>query len=337
MQGEITAEGVIPILTRVETQRVSGLLRFSGTQEGEILLVAGQIAAEQEERPDGDVVEFFLAERSGTYEVMQRLPSLSVSRGDHACREGSLAVHVPADLMNYCERAGLTGTLEFIRPGAQAEVVYAAGEMDEIRLDGPGDLSEVFSWEEGSFLVRVAEPTAVEEVEEPSSTESMDETRPFIRQRPGKPTRPDSTGKLLLKVVEFTVSDILRDREDRRPETRTSPPQPPPPKTKKHASLPPPKKRAPRKDQTVRVVFLDADRSLASAPISSEDRNPSATESSPSPTAPKRPKAKPSMTQENAEASAKDKPAGPTWLWALVVVVVAFFALMLLSALPALE
>jgi hypothetical protein len=113
MSGEIPPDGVLDILREIENCRVTGRLRFTSTndsgqsQTGEVELIAGQIALDQDPLPDGsDPVERLLAMRRGHFVVHQRLPLLPISQGDDRVRSGSLAVHVPADLMNYCEQAG---------------------------------------------------------------------------------------------------------------------------------------------------------------------------------------------------------------------------------------
>lgn len=318
LSGEIPQDGVIALLTQLEGTRVSGVLKFKSDAKGEVQLVQGQLAADQDERDDeADVVNLLLEARSGHYEVFQELPSLPVSRGDKVFREGSLEVHVPADLMNYCERAGLTGLLKFESDGRSAEVAYDAGEMSAIRLEGAEELHQVFGWEEGSFRVEAqgAAPDLNEEPAKPSS-------EPRVPSAP--PKSPDTTGQHFLKVMEFTLSDIIREREERRPATRTSPPLPPQPKTNANPSLPAPKKRKEREDQTVKVFFRNKE-ALPLAPIP----EPSVSKSS-------IPAAAEKTTSPTADAKADEK-SGATALWVLVLMVVVFGALLMLSVLPALD
>ena len=314
LRGEIPNEGVIGLLTKLEATRVSGVLRFKGEAEGQVLLVQGQLAADQEERTDGkDVVELLLEAKGGNYEVFQELPSLPVSRGDRVFREGSLEVHVPADLMNYCERAGLTGILRFESEGRSADVAYDCGEMSAIRLDGAEELHQVFGWEYGTFRVEakaVAPPLDDIEVD----------TRP--KAPSSVPPARDNTGKHVLKVMEFTLSDIIREREERRPATRTSPPLPPPPKTNANPSLPPPQKRKEREDQTVKVFFRNKE-ALSPAPIP----EPSVSKTAISP-----------ENKPSAETTAKaDEKSGPTMMWVAILILVVLGTLFMLSALPALD
>lgn len=280
MSGEIPPDGVLDILREIETHRVTGHLRFTAgtedgsTQTGEVELIAGQVALDQDPLPDGsDPVERLLALRGGLYVVHQRLPPLPISHGDERQRTGSLAVHVPADLMNYCEQGGLTGTLTLEHGAERVELVYESGELLAIRVDGreDGDLSHAFAWDEGTFrlevnakartLVPQLEPD--EELEdEPSAREP---TTQFVRPR------GDDTGRHFLKVLEVALTTIVDQRERARPSARTSPirsanksvrPRP--------ATMPaPPPKR--RREPTVRVVYLKPD-DPTTAVIASDNR-----------------------------------------------------------------
>lgn len=263
LQGEIDAEGIIPRLREIEETRSSGILLFEGDSTGEVHLVLGQIASDQPERADGeDAVELLLALRNGRFEVHQRLPPLPVSRGDQRSRKGSLEVHVPADLMNYCERAGLTGLLSFASEDAKVDVVYDRGELAGIRLEGAEELNVIFGWEDGTFHVEATnapldlDVLPEEEVEEAPAPSAPSSAPPAAPPSIRPVARPDNTGQHFLRVVEVTLSDILREREERRPATRTSPPLPPLPKPRTHATFPPPRPKRPREDQTVRVIYL---------------------------------------------------------------------------------
>lgn len=259
LSGPIPADGAIDLLRQIEALRTTGVLKFeSGDVRGEVLFVAGQLAAEQATLESGvDAVEAFLELRGGTFELFQKLPPLAVSTGDDTMRTGSLAVHVPADLMNYCEDAGLTGVLELVRRGRRAEVVYDEGELVGIRLDGKddADLQDVFAWEDGTF--RIEARSAAPEIEVDVHVE---EERP--KSDPAaKPAakRNDDTAQHLLRVVEVALTSIVEDREKRRSPTRTSPPLPTTPKARAAPSTTPPPNRPKKRKGTVRVVYLQAE------------------------------------------------------------------------------
>ncbi len=283
MSGEIPVDGVVDILRELELSRITGRLRFTaeaeeGSQTGEVELIAGQIALDQDPLPDGsDPVERLLGLRSGLFVVHARLPPLPVSQGDDTHRKGSLAVHVPADLMNYCETVGLTGLLRFTREGEVVELVYEAGELLAIRVDGreDGTFDHVFGWDEGHFRIEIDRkaPTLVPEMtldDEPSVVGHEDEpgarepTTQFVR-----PKRPDDTGRHFLRVVEVALTDVVAQSEKARGGgARTSPPRGKMPTARpRPASMPAPPTR-PRREPTVRVVYLRPDDPTTAVPAS---------------------------------------------------------------------
>ncbi|MBX3269214.1 MAG: DUF4388 domain-containing protein [Sandaracinaceae bacterium] len=263
LRGELNDGGAVELLRQCELRRLTGLLRFWGSGpddgvDGAVRLYGGEIAVEQPERDDGqDPVSVLLELESGRYELAPSLPPLPVSRGDDVQKTGSLAVHVPVDLMSYCEHAGLTGVLELTHEGRRAEAFYDSGELLAIELDGRDatDLHEVFAWEQGRFRVSLdfeaparvaAEP---EPIEEPSDD----------GWSPAPPQKREST-RQFLRVVEMALVDVLDRSERARSPTRTSPPlPPPPPKRPRPQSIPPPPRRRGTADQTVRLVYLSAD------------------------------------------------------------------------------
>lgn len=271
LSGEIPLDGMIEVLRDIEAKRITGRLRYtSGGESGEVELVSGQLALDQDTLPDGsDPVERLLALRAGIFVVHQRLPALAVSQGDDELKKGSLAVHAPSDLMTYCETAGLTGTLKLVREGRIVEMVYEAGELLAIRVDGreSADLSHVFSWEDGRFEIRVGRDvrSLVPEMHASSPAEEdpadREPTTQFVRPR------AEDTGKHFLKVVEVALTDIVEHRakaphkgkgQTVAPPARTARPRPP------TFKAPAPKK--PR-EPTVRIVFVTADDDAAAAVI----------------------------------------------------------------------
>lgn len=327
-KGEIPEDGIVSRLSEIEGYRTTGILRFEyGETTGEVALVQGQISADQPETPKGDCVETLLELRAGTFELIQQLPPLPVSKGDKSFREGSLEVHVPADLMRYCERAGLTGVLD-IRDGDRvAEIAYSKGELYGIRLDKLDELHEVFGWEEGTFRIEVRgeAPDYEAELTEPPPP-AADPS-----EHPAPHPEADATGKHFLKVVEVTLAEIVKEREQRRPATRTSPPLPPMSGPKKHPTLRPPDAkptpkppRPERKDQTVRVIYLGKRDEVAKSP------------KAPTPTPTKSSSKNPSVSKRKEPVN--EEPIQlPTAAWVGITLLVVIAALVLLANLPPLE
>lgn len=261
LSGQITNEGVLSVIQEIERRRTTGVLEFEHQEvRGRVDLIAGQIALEQREMPDGrDPVEALLELRSGEYRLFQCLPPLPVSQGDSLTRTGSLSVHVPADLMNYCEHAGMTGTLAFENAGRRAEVVYDSGELVAIRVDGTDeeDLHEVFGWEEGSFQIQAQTIPPPVEPAAPSSPELVEDAV-AEEANAAAPKRSDETAQHFLASVEVALTRIVEEREKRRSPTRTSPSRPPAPKART-AEAPSEVQTGERKrPPTVRVIYLGA-------------------------------------------------------------------------------
>ncbi len=272
MSGEVPLEGMLDVLRQIEERRISGRLRFTVKNDkgrgetGEVELVAGQLALSQDPLPDGtDPVERLLELRGGIFVVHQRLPPLAVSQGDEQNKRGSLAVHAPSDLMTYCENAGLTGTLRLINAGSLVDMIYEAGELLGIRVDGQdnADLSHVFSWEDGRFEIGVGRdvrslvPGAAPE--DPSDREP---TTQFVR--PGA----NDTGQHFLKVLEVALTDIVDRRERAQHKGRGQQSSAPKPSVRpRPPTLSPPRERKPRRDATVRVVILGNDDDAAARVI----------------------------------------------------------------------
>lgn len=287
LSGDIPSGGVLEILREIEVRRITGKIRFViGDESGEVELVAGQIAMDQDALPSGaDPVEALLQARGGIFAVHAVLPPLAVSQGNDHERRGSLAVHVPADLMSYCEQAGLTGVLDMRNEGRVVEVLYEAGEMLGIRLDGreEADLDQVFAWDQGSFRiaarteedVRSRLPPPMSALPEPPDDPS--EREPTIRYaRPTPQATPivgdggatsrfakvdasgrEDTGRNFLRVIEMALTEVVSVREKARASVRSAPPPP-----KARPSVRPMARPARQKDTTVRIVWIGGEPSV---------------------------------------------------------------------------
>jgi hypothetical protein len=242
LEGTIPPEGPTAVLREIERRCTTGVLRFvAESGSGELAFIRGQLS---EAQPGGqELVETWLSLAAGRFELFQRLPALPVSRGDEARREGRLGVHRPADLMNYCEHAGLTGGLFLSQGSRLADFLYDAGELAAVRLfgDEDGEVQQVLAWEEGEFRVEAwSEVPPLPELEE--AAPGADE----LSSLPGAPRTP--AGEALLKVVEVTLSSLLDERAPI--------PKGPPHGEEKGAVDRMAERRAARADATVRVIYL---------------------------------------------------------------------------------
>lgn len=160
-EGAIPAEGVQDLLGGLEEIGTTGVLSFQSTSgSGCIRLVHGQVADAATTDDEERALEILLSLREGEFAVYPKLPHLPVSRGTDTTRRGSLAVHPPADLMRYCENAGLTGRLLLELRGRLAIAYYDKGELSDVSIDGgtAADFVVALEWTEGTFRVDAVPP-----------------------------------------------------------------------------------------------------------------------------------------------------------------------------------
>ena len=160
-EGVIPAEGVDDLLGGLEEIGTTGVLAFQSTSgSGAIRLVHGQVVDATTTTEEERALEVLLSLRDGEFAVYPKLPHLPVSRGTDTTRRGSLAVHPPADLMRYCENAGLTGRLLLELRGRLAIGYYDKGELSDVSIDGgtAADFVLALEWTEGTFRVDAVPP-----------------------------------------------------------------------------------------------------------------------------------------------------------------------------------
>ena len=160
-EGVIPAEGVGDLLGGLEEIGTTGVLAFQSTSgSGSIRLVHGQVADASTTADEERALEVLLSLRDGEFAVYPKLPHLPISRGTDSTRRGSLAVHPPADLMRYCENAGLTGRLLLELRGRLAIGYYEKGELSDVSIDGgtAADFVLALEWTDGTFRVDAVPP-----------------------------------------------------------------------------------------------------------------------------------------------------------------------------------
>ena len=140
-RGAIPEQGVRDVLGGLEEIGTTGVLAFeSEAGSGIIPLLHGQIATNGSAVDAEGALEKLLSLRDGRFAVYPKLPHLPVSRGTDTTRRGSLAVHPPAELMRYCENAGLTGRLLLEHRGRIA-IGHPAGGGVRSAPEGPDPAS----------------------------------------------------------------------------------------------------------------------------------------------------------------------------------------------------
>jgi hypothetical protein len=237
MSGAIPSDGPAAVLRAVERRATTGSLTYSSTtgEPETIALVRGEPKVDDD--ASRAALERFLVLAEGTFEVHQRLPPLPVSRGDEEAREGRLGVHGVTDLLQYCDRVGLTGALFITSDDHHADFLYDGGELVAVRVFGEddGEVQDALAWEDGGFRIEAWIEMPV--LPAPSATGSADAADLGSHV-------VDAESVKLLKVVEVTLSSLLDDRADPAP-----PPVPAPVRAR-------PDTRPPRADATVRVIYL---------------------------------------------------------------------------------
>lgn len=178
------------VLRFCEGVRFTGTLAFQSDRGRGVLPMLNGVP----EIAPGDVhleqaLEQFLALEHGTYTLVQILPALEgASREGDLGLWGSLERVRPAELLRYCEGAGLSGTLT-LRHGERTCVArYDRGELVSLTVDDdPGaDPTDVFAWTQGTFAIR--------------ARSVFDHARP---------SNPPHDNERLLKTLEVALVDIL--------------------------------------------------------------------------------------------------------------------------------
>ncbi len=160
-EGTIPEGGVGDLLGGLEKVGTTGVLTFESEHgSGAVNLVHGQLAGAETSAEEERALQVLLSLREGEFAVYPKLPHLPVSRGTDTTRRGSLAVHPPADLMRYCESAGLTGRLLLEHRGRLAIGYYEKGELNDVSIDGgtAADFVLALEWTEGTFRVDAVPP-----------------------------------------------------------------------------------------------------------------------------------------------------------------------------------
>jgi len=199
-EGSIPAEGVEGVLGGLEEVGTTGVLAFqSAGGSGSIRLVHGQVADSETTDDEERALEVLLSLRDGEFAVYPKLPHLPVSRGTDTTRRGSLGVHPPADLMRYCENAGLTGRLLLELRGRLAIGYYEKGELDDVSIDGgtAADFVVALEWTEGTFRVDAVPPP-------------RDTLPPALRDKASQAPAKNPTALPLLEAFEEGLAALGR-------------------------------------------------------------------------------------------------------------------------------
>ncbi|MBL8603823.1 MAG: hypothetical protein JNK72_17990 [Myxococcales bacterium] len=194
------------ILRWCEATRFTGTLTVVADRvRAEIPLLSGTpevTTAREGDDPVALAVDLFIRASEGSYTLAQQLPPISgATVHDPRKVSGDFALCSPADVMRYCEDAGLTGQLQLTlvdEPSRHCKALYERGELISLTLDGRDDLdvAAIFEWSHGSFEI-----TAFSLFER-----DPNQRDPLL----GAPPPPES-GQLM-KTVEMGLADLLSRR-----------------------------------------------------------------------------------------------------------------------------
>jgi hypothetical protein len=115
----------------------------------------------------------------GLYTLTQRLPDLTGDLGDAAECQGDLSQVPLVRIMNHCEKQALSCTITVISEFERGEIVYRAGEITDVILNGTRDedaIVDITRFQTGRFRV-AAPPLAMDIGGWPSVT--REPTEPF--------------------------------------------------------------------------------------------------------------------------------------------------------------
>jgi hypothetical protein len=204
--GSLTTHRPDEVLRFCEHVRFTGTLAFQSDRgRGVLPLLNGVPEIAVGDAKLEHALDEFLALERGTYTLVQLLPALEGAspEGDLGLR-GALARVAPADLLRYCEAAGLTGTLTLQHGERTCVARYRRGELVSLTVDNEADadLGSVFAWTEGIFTIQARSV--------------------FDQDRPA--TVPHDK---MLKTLEVALVDILEQSQRRATEARPATPTTP--------------------------------------------------------------------------------------------------------------
>lgn len=168
----------------------------------------------------------------GMYELTQRLPDLDGTLGDAATCEGDLATTKLVEIMRLCEDQALSCTITIISDFDRGEIIYKAGEIAGVTLNGRRDdedaIVQIVEFRRGRF--RIEAPALPDEIDGWPAT-SKDPTTPFHLHHVTAPPRQTARGTGAVAALP----GIARSTSPVAPAMPPTPPtaSPPPPQTER--------------------------------------------------------------------------------------------------------
>ncbi len=208
IRGSLAEMPLSRLLAHCQRSAVTGRIDLtSGPNRGCVVLRAGIVDSAEFAGASGDAaVEEMRQLSGGSYEISQRLPDLDGVLGPAAAFRGDLSEVPLVRVMRHCEQNALTCTVVVIHEFDRGEVVYRAGEIADVRLNGRTNedaLVEMVRWTEARFLVS-APPLTVT-------------GRPVPRRLPTEPFRLEHLRRLALVPQPVEPEPTERESESELP------------------------------------------------------------------------------------------------------------------------
>lgn len=158
VQGSLADSALDRLLAVCRKQMLTGRIDVeTDAGPGHVELRAGMIhEAEMAGHHGSYAVAMMRALRDGSYQICQRLPGPGGALGSAASFRGEVTQVSLVELMRHCEDNALTCTITVVHEFDRAQVVYRAGEIVGVTLNGKPDedaLVELIRCRDARFLV----------------------------------------------------------------------------------------------------------------------------------------------------------------------------------------
>lgn len=196
LEGSLCDVPLDQLLASCREHMITGTIKIAGHfGDGVLELRAGiPDGARYGTLTDEAAMEKLCSLPDGLYELTQRLPDLTGDLGDAAECQGDLAQIPLARIMNHCEKQALSCTITVISEFERGEIMYRAGEITGVVLNGQRDedaIVDITKFETGRFRV-AAPPLSLDIGGWPSVT--REPTEPFkiehLHSKPPPVARP---------------------------------------------------------------------------------------------------------------------------------------------------
>lgn len=156
VSGTLSEKSPSDLIILFEKKKITGVLEaHDGPSRFELVLRGGEVIDAVTTVESDDPLESFLNLEKGRYRLRQQLLLPDGDLSDQKVAVGSLEDHGPISLVQSCELGGLHGTLRIKSGGRIVEVLFDAGVLTTITLDGHQDIDErdVWTWTKGEWAI----------------------------------------------------------------------------------------------------------------------------------------------------------------------------------------